>query len=179
MAPTVEAVFSSPTHSMAKAERLWITLVAGHGIEGDVHAGATVRHRFEARHRPAEPNLRQVHLLEAERLDELAGAGFAVTPGAVGENVLVRGVELVQLPLGARVRLGAEAVVELTGLRMPCSQLEGVDDGLMAAALDRVPGATPTPRIGVLGVVVASGDVRAGDAVAVELPADRAPLPVL
>jgi MOSC domain-containing protein YiiM len=169
----VEAVAASPRHSMAKRPQLLLELVAGHGIEGDVHAGPTVRHRFDARARPAQPNLRQVHLLDAERLEVLASRGFAVAVGAVGENVLTRGLDLVALPRGTRLHLGASAVVELTGRRRPCRQLEGVAPGLMAASLEPGPDGRPTSRIGVLAVVLAGGGVQAGDPIRVSLPEGR------
>jgi MOSC domain-containing protein YiiM len=165
---------------MAKTERLSVTLVVDHGVEGDVHAGATVRHVVDARRQPDRPNLRQVHLLGAEALDELRAAGHDVAVGAVGENVLTRGLDLGALPLGTELRLGDDAVVALTGLRTPCRQLEGVQPGLLAAALERHGGAPPRPRIGVMAVVVAGGEVRAGDPIAVVLPVEpHAPLPVL
>jgi MOSC domain-containing protein YiiM len=151
--------------------------VEGHGVEGDAHAGATVRHRSRRRWRPQEPNLRQVHLLHEELLDDLRARGFAVGPGDVGENVLTRGVDLLGLPTGARVHLGGSAVVEVTGLRNPCVQLDRFADGLVRAVLREQPDGTLARLAGVMGVVAAGGPVRTGDAVAVELPAGaRSPL---
>ncbi len=158
-------------HALSKAPQPAVRLLAGLGVEGDAHCGATVQHRSRVRQDPAQPNLRQVHLLHAELLAELAGRGYAVAPGDVGENVLTEGVDLLGLPTGARLRLGADAIVEVTGLRNPCAQLDGHADGLMAAVLDRDPEGQLVRRAGVMAVVVAGGEVRPGDAVAVALPA--------
>lgn len=167
----VVAVSRSPRHGFSKQVQDVVTLLAGHGIEGDAHAGATVQHRSRKRWRPQDPNLRQVHLLHAELLDLLQDRGFDVSPGDVGENVLLRGVDLLSLPRGARVRLGAEAVVEVTGLRNPCVQLDRFQDGLMEAVLRRTEDGAVERLAGVMGVVLTDGEVRPGDAVEVELPA--------
>lgn len=147
-----------------------MTLVEGHGVEGDAHAGATVQHRSRKRWRPQEPNLRQVHLLHAELLDDLRGRGFAVGPGDVGENVLVRGVDLLALPAGARLLLGDTAVVEVTGLRNPCIQLDRFADGLVRATLRTDPDGTVHRLAGVMAVVVRGGEVGMGDPVEIRLP---------
>ncbi len=171
------AVSRSPRHRFSKDPVDDVVLVEGFGVEGDAHAGATVQHRSRKRWRPQLPNLRQVHLLHEELLDDLRARGFAVGPGDVGENVLVRGVDLLALPAGTRVRLGASAVVEVTGLRNPCVQLERFADGLMRAVLREEPDGTVARLAGVMGVVVAGGRVRRDDGVAVQLPAG-APVPL-
>ncbi len=166
----VEAVSQSPKHTMGKRNREAIRLVAGLGVEGDAHAGETVKHRSRVARDPSQPNLRQVHLIHAELFDELDAAGFAVTPGRMGENVTTRGVDLLALPVGARLRLSAEATVEVTGLRNPCAQLEGIQPGLMAATLDRDADGNLIRKAGIMAVVLAGGEVRPGDPIAVELP---------
>jgi MOSC domain-containing protein YiiM len=166
----VEAVSQSPGHTMGKRNREAIRLVAGLGVEGDAHAGETVKHRSRVARDPSQPNLRQVHLIHAELFDELDAAGFAVAPGRMGENVTTRGVDLLALPVGARLRLGAEAAVEVTGLRNPCAQLEGIQPGLMAATLDRDADGTLIRKAGIMAVVLTGGEVRPGDPIAVELP---------
>jgi MOSC domain-containing protein YiiM len=88
----------------------------------------------------------------------------------MGENVTTRGVDLLSLPTGTRLRLGDRAVVEVTGLRNPCVQLEGLAVGLMAAVLDRAEDGSLIRRAGVMSVVVADGEVRPGDRVTVTLP---------
>jgi len=176
----VVAVSSKAEHGVDKPNRPSVRLVAGEGVEGDAHRGATVKHRSRVARDPAKPNLRQVHLLHAELLDELTAAGFDVAPGRMGENVTTRGVDLLALPTGARLRLGADAVVELTGLRNPCDQLEGLQTGLRGAVLDRDAAGNVVRKAGVMAVVVRGGEVRPGDALSVELPPDggRPLLPV-
>jgi MOSC domain-containing protein YiiM len=146
-------------------------VIEGLGVEGDAHAGATVQHRSRVARDPSQPNLRQVHLIHAELHDELCAAGFAVAPGQMGENVTTRGVDLLGLPTGTRLHLGSSAVVEVTGLRNPCVQIDRFQQGLMAATLDRDAAGNLIRKAGIMSIVLADGDVRAGDAIAVELPA--------
>ena len=166
---TVVAVSRSPSHTMSKPNAGAIRLIAGLGVEGDAHAGVTVKHRSRVRRDPTQPNLRQVHLIHAELFDDLRAAGFEVTPGLMGENVTTRGVDLLGLPTGARLHLGAEAVVEITGLRNPCIQLNGLQPGLMNAVLDRDADGL-IRKAGVMGVVLAGGTVAPGDTIRVEMP---------
>jgi len=167
---TVIAVSAKAKHGVKKVNALSIRLLAGQGVEGDAHCGPTVKHRSRWRRDPNQPNIRQVHLMHAELHEELAGQGFPVTPGLMGENVTTRGVDLLALPKGARLRLGAEAVVEITGLRNPCYQLDQLQPGLMAACLDRDADGGLVRKAGVMGVVLAGGDVVPGDGIEVELP---------
>ena len=166
----VIAVSARASHSPSKEGRELIRLLAGLGVEGDAHAGETVQHRSRVRADPTQPNLRQVHLIHAELHDELREQGFDVTPGAMGENVTTRGVDLLGLPTGTRLRLGDEAVVEVTGLRNPCTQLNTIQPGLMDAVLDRDAEGNLIRKSGIMGVVLAGGEVRPGDPIAVELP---------
>jgi MOSC domain-containing protein YiiM len=168
----VEAVSTGDSHGIGKETEEVIRLVEGHGVEGDVHAGVTVKHRSRRKKTPEAPNLRQVHLIHRELHEELAGQGFELAPGEMGENVLTSGVELLELPTGTRLRLGREAVVEVTGLRNPCKQLNGLAPGLMKAVLDRDADGELVRKSGVMGVVLAGGEVRPGDPIEVELPAD-------
>jgi MOSC domain-containing protein YiiM len=167
---TVEAVSRGSTHGPRKENEDAIRLVAGLGVDGDVHAGETVKHRSRVRRDPTQPNLRQVHLIHAELHDELAARGLEVRPGEMGENVTTRGIDLLGLPRGTRLRLGREAVVEVTGLRNPCKQLDGIAPGLMEAVLDRAPDGELVRKAGVMAVVVAGGEVRPGDPVEAALP---------
>lgn len=167
----IVAVHSRPDRALAKIAQPAIALIAGLGIAGDVHAGATRRHRARFRPTVEVPNLRQVHLIHAELFAELAAGGFAVAPGEMGENITTQGIDLLALSAGTRLRLGAQAVVELTGLRNPCWKLDRWQPGLMAATLDRGPRRRIVRKAGVMAVVAASGEVRAGDAIAVEPPA--------
>jgi MOSC domain-containing protein YiiM len=157
---------------MSKPVQPVIRLVAGYGVEGDAHAGATVKHRSRVGKAAVDPpNLRQVHLIHAELLDELQACGYAVSPGVMGENVTTRGVDLLVLPRGARLHLGLAAVVEITGLRNPCTQLDGIQPGLMKAVLDHDENGDLVRKAGVMSVVIEGGEIRAGDDVRVELPA--------
>ena len=173
----VVVVSRSPRHRFSKDAVDVVTLVEGHGVEGDAHAGTTVQHRSRKRWRPDLPNLRQAHLLHVELLEDLRTRGYDVEPGQIGENVLTRGVDLLALPTGARLRLGGEAVVQVTGLRNPCVQLDRFADGLMEATLRREDDGTLTRLAGVMSVVLVGGEVGAGDAVVVELP-DGEPVPL-
>jgi len=170
MTGIVIAVSRSATHTMAKPSQDAIRLLAGLGVEGDAHLGSTVKHRSRVKQDPSQPNLRQVHLLHAELLDELRG-GFALAPGRIGENVTTRGVDLLGLPTGARLRLGADALIEITGLRNPCYQLDLIQPGLMKATLARAADGGLIRKAGVMAVVLAGGAIRPGDAIEITLPA--------
>jgi len=169
-AGVVEAVSRSGAHTFSKSSVEAIRLLAGLGVEGDAHLGVTVKHRSRVARDPSQPNLRQVHLIHAELHDELRAAGFTVSAGEMGENVTTRGIDLLALPVGARLHLGGDAVVEVTGLRNPCVQLDRFQPGLMAAVLDRDEHGALVRKSGVMGIVLAGGDVRPGDPVRVELP---------
>lgn len=166
----VTAVSSSATHTFGKVSLPGIRLLAGLGVEGDAHLGVTVKHRSRVAQDPTQPNLRQVHLIQAELHDELRVAGFSVAAGELGENVTTRDVDLLGLPVGALLRLGEEAVVEVTGLRNPCVQIEVFQTGLLKQVVGRDEAGELVRRAGVMGVVVAGGEVRPGDAIGVELP---------
>ena len=166
----VAAVHRRAAHALGKEEQASIRLLPGLGVEGDAHLGETVQHRSRVARDPTQPNLRQVHLIHGELHDELRERGFAVEPGELGENVTTRGLDLLALPAGTLLRLGAEAVVEVTGLRNPCKQIEAWQPGLLAAVLDRDDDGALVRKSGVMAVVVAGGELRAGDPVTVELP---------
>jgi MOSC domain-containing protein YiiM len=166
----VKAVSRSAKHTFSKANEERITLLAGHGVEGDAHAGATVKHLSRILKFGNAPNLRQVHLIHHELFDELRDAGFAVTPGQMGENVTTEGVDLLNLPKGARLYLGDEAVIEVTGLRNPCRQLDKLQPGLMAATLARDVAGNLRRKAGIMGIVLSGGEVKNGDLIRIELP---------
>jgi len=170
MGGIVEAVHKSASHTLIKPGQASIRLLAGLGVEGDAHMGVTVKHRSRVARDPSQPNLRQVHLIHAELHDELRAHGFTVGAGAMGENITTRGVDLLHLPVGTRLHLGAEAVVEITGLRSPCAQLDRLQPGLREAVLDRDAQGQLVRKAGVMGVVLAGGEVRPADAIGVELP---------
>ncbi len=172
MAGIVTAVSLSATHTMSKPNAESIRLLKGLGVEGDAHAGETVKHRSRVARDPTQPNLRQVHLIHSELHDELRDRGFALVPGQMGENVTTRGIDLLSLPVGATLQLGEAAIVEVTGLRNPCHQLNGIQEGLMAATLDRDADGELIRKAGIMGIVLAAGTVRPGDPIAITLPAE-------
>ena len=171
MSAVVTAVACSSGHTMQKPTQDIIRLLARLGVEGDVHLGQTVKHRSRVARDPTQPNLRQVHLIHAELHDELRNLGFDIAAGELGENVTTRGIDLLGLPTAARLRLGATAVIEITGLRNPCKQLDRLKPQLMAALLGRDVNGKLVRKAGVMGVVLEGGEIRPGDAIGIELPA--------
>ena len=172
MSGVVTGVSRSATHTMTKPAQDSIRLLTGLGVEGDAHSGETVKHRSRVARDPSQPNLRQVHLIHAELHAELRRAGFDLAAGQMGENITTRGVDLLALPTGTRLHLGATAVVEVTGLRNPCGQLDRITPGLMAATLARDERGELVRKAGVMAIVRAGGEVRPGDAIRVELPSE-------
>jgi len=168
---SVVAVAAGAGHGFSKAIRDQITLVDGLGVEGDAHCGVTVKHRSRVAQDPTQPNLRQVHLIHGELFEELSDQGYDVSPGQIGENIVTRGLQLLALPAGARLHVGASAVLRLTGLRNPCAQLDQFRPGLMSALLGRGPHGELIRKAGVMAVVAVGGVVRAGDAIVVRYPA--------
>ena len=170
MSGRVVSVSRSAVHGFSKNVEGEIRLLAGIGVDGDAHAGVTVRHRYRVRKDPNAPNLCQVHLLHEELFTELAAAGFEIGPGAMGENITTAGLDLLGLGRGTRLRLGDEATVEVTGLREPCRQLNGLRPGLMKACLGRGEDGRLVRKVGIMGIVIAGGVVRAGDVIRVDVP---------
>ncbi len=166
----ITTVCQDATHQFSKQPQNSICLLAGLGVAGDAHLGKTVQHRSRVAADPSQPNLRQVHLIHAELHDELRAKGFAVSAGQMGENITTRGLDLLALPSDAKLHIGASAVIQVTGLRNPCTQLDGFQQGLMAAVLDRDAQGNWVRKAGIMGIVIVGGDVRPGDAIRVELP---------
>ncbi|MBN9595532.1 MAG: MOSC domain-containing protein [Afipia sp.] len=167
---TVTAVSLRRGHHFSKTNAMSIRLLKGLGVDGDAHMGETVKHRSRVARDPTQPNLRQVHLIHEELFDELAPKSFVVRPGEMGENVTTRGIDLLGLPTGARLHLGDSAVVQVTGLRNPCIQIDRFQKGLMTATLDKDADGNLIRKAGVMSIVLAEGDVRPGDPIQVELP---------
>lgn len=171
---TVVSVSRDSEHRFSKVPVEEIRLLEGLGVEGDAHAGETVQHRSRVRRDPTQPNLRQVHLIHAELFDQVAEDGFTVEPAAMGENITTRGIDLLALPTGTVLRLGEQAIVEVTGLRNPCFQIDGIEHGLMKRLVFVDPDGETVRLAGIMGVVRRGGVVRPGDAIAVELPVGEA-----
>ncbi len=167
MLANVVAVHSSPNHAFSKAIQPGIELVVGHGVQGDAHYGVTVKHRSRVAKDPTQPNLRQVHLLHEELLEDLSAKGLAVSPGQMGENITTRGIDLLRLSANTKLRIGSSAVVEVTGLRNPCAQIDNFKLGLLQAVLDKTQDGTLIRKAGVMGIVVTGGLVYPGDEVVV------------
>lgn len=166
----VVAVARATDHRFSKQPDSTLHLVAGLGVEGDAHQGVTVKHRSRVAVDPTRPNLRQVHLIHAELFDELAGKGFTVRPGDLGENITTRGVDLLGLPRGALLRIGDSVTLEVTGLRNPCAQIEQFQPGLLAAVLGKGPNDEVIRKTGIMTIVRAGGTVQPDDVVEVALP---------
>lgn len=170
MIPKVKAVHLSPTHTFSKYSVPAITLLKGLGVEGDAHCGKLMKHRSRLKQKPVPPNLRQVHFMHVELFDELKEKGFEVTPGLIGENITTSGLDLLDLPRGTLLFLGDTAIVEITGLRNPCNQLNGLQEGLLSAVLDRDNKGNLIRKSGIMGIVLEGGVVKPGDIIRVELP---------
>ena len=166
----VVGVHRNPRHGFSKLPQESVTLLAGLGVEGDAHRGVTVKHRWDAKRDPRRPNRRQVHLLQAELLDEVNTRGFEVKPGDLGENITTRGIDLLGLSTGARLHVGEDAIVEITGLRAPCVYIDRFRKGLLAAVIERRVDGAANYKSGVMAIVVRGGVVRTADAVAIERP---------
>lgn len=169
---TVVAVSRDGDHQFSKPQTQEILLLAGLGVHGDAHAGTTVRHRSRVAADPTQPNLRQVHLIHAELFAELDARGFAVHPGQLGENITTRNLDLLALPCGTQLRIGPKAVVEVTGLRNPCAQINAFQPGLLNAVLGRDGNGEVVRKAGIMGIVVTGGRVAPGDGIVVCLPAE-------
>lgn len=166
----VVSVSLSPKHTFSKQNQASIRLLAGQGVEGDAHMGETVKHRSRVAADPTQPNLRQVHLIHSELLSELHQRDFNVEVGQLGENILTAGIDLLALPTGARLRIGSDAIVEITGLRNPCAQIENFQKGLQAAVLDRDEDGNLVRKAGVMAIVLQGGEVKPNDPIQIELP---------
>lgn len=173
MSGIVIAVARDAKHRFSKQLVSEISIVAGEGIEGDAHKGVTVKHRSRVRADPTQPNLRQVHLIQAELFDELTEKGFDISPAQLGENITTRGVDLLALPKSTILKIGNDVVLEITGLRNPCSQIEKYETGLLGAVLDKTESGELVRKSGVMSIVLKGGNVQAGDSIEIELP----PLP--
>ena len=170
MGGRVVSVSLSGSHSFSKASAERIRLLAGLGVEDDAHCGALVKHRYKVKQDPTQPNLCQIHLIHAELFEEVAAKGFRVAPGEMGENITTTGIDLLSLPTGALLTIGGTAVIEVTGLRSPCFQINQFQPGLMTAVIEKKPEGKVVRKAGVMGIVVAGGDVAAGDDIRVKLP---------
>ena len=166
----VVAVSRSAGYTFSKLNQGSIRLLAGLGVEGDVHSGKKVKHRARVKQNPNQSNLRQVHFIHAELHDELRAQGFKVSPGRMGENITTRGIDLLNLPRGAHLHLGKEAIVEVTGLRNPCEQLDDFQDGLLKACVAKDAEGNIIRKAGIMSIVLVGGEVFPNDPICIEFP---------
>ena len=166
----VTAVSRSGSHSFSKPTCASIHLIEGLGVEGDAHSGETVKHRSRVAKDPSQPNLRQVHLIHSELHDELIEKGFNVAPGVMGENITTQGVDLLGLPRDSLLRIGDEAIIQITGLRNPCKQLDDYQKGLLSAVLDKTPEDELIRKSGVMAIAIAGGTIKPDDSIKIKLP---------
>jgi MOSC domain-containing protein YiiM len=166
----VLAVHKSQTHSFSKQTAAFISLIQGEGVAGDAHRGVTVKHRSRVRQDPTQPNLRQVHLIHYELIEELQEKGFRVQPGTMGENITTQGIDLLSLPTDTILVFPDGTEVLITGLRNPCSQLDSYQKGLTSAVLDRDPHGKIIRKAGVMGIVKTGGEIYTDDPIKVILP---------
>ncbi|MFN7983395.1 MAG: MOSC domain-containing protein [Vicinamibacterales bacterium] len=177
--PLVTAVHRTSTHTFSKEPVQSIELVAGSGVVGDAHAGATVKHRSRVAKDPTQPNLRQVHIIHAELFDELRQRGFHVDHGQLGENITTSGLDVLDLSEGSLIALGSDAVLRVTGLRNPCVQIDRFQPGLLKALLEQGADGALVRKAGIMTVVERGGVVRVGDPITVTSPSVRVPLQVV
>jgi MOSC domain-containing protein YiiM len=167
----VLSVSRDESHRFTKPTLETIMLLAGLGVEGDAHMGEKVQHRSRVARDPNQPNLRQVHLIHSELFDEVRSGGFHVQPGDLGENITTCGIDLLGLPTRTKLHIGEQAVIEITGLRNPCVQIDDFQSGLLKAVLDHDANGNLIRKAGIMGIVLTGGEVRVGDSIRVRLPA--------
>lgn len=180
MSGFVVGVSRDSEHRFSKAAVDSIRVIEGFGVEGDAHAGKTIQHLHPMRLDPTRPNLRQVHLIQFELYDELRDLGYDVSPGQLGENVTTRGVDLLALPQRTRLQVGPDAVLEVTGLRSPCHQINDFRPSLLKQVIHTEEDGTVVRRTGVMSIVLTGGPIRPDDTITVVLPdGDHTPLEVV
>lgn len=170
MSVTVIAVASDKAHNFSKPTQPAINLIAGFGVEGDAHGGATVQHLSDKKKNPEAPNLRQVHLMHAELFDELAEQGITVLAGQMGENIVTRGIDLLSLSEGTEFHFPSGAIIQITGLRSPCKKLNTIHPDLLKAVVEKRADGSVNKKTGVMSVVLTGGKVCEGDEIKVVTP---------
>ena len=166
----VVSVSRLSAHKFSKETCNSIFLVEGKGVEGDCHFGVTVQHLSRIAVDPTQPNLRQVHLIQSELFDDLSSVGYQVGFGQLGENIITKGIDLLALPRGTQLKIGMKAVIEITGLRNPCQQIENFREGLLSKVVFKDSNGSLVRKAGIMAIVLVSGQVAAGDSIKVELP---------
>ena len=160
---TVVAVCRKAEPGLPKPVVDAIQLIENYGIVGDYHAGQFVRHRHLARKDPTMPNHRQILLVDTSILAEIAGKGIHLEPGMLGENILLDGIKVMTLTIGTQIEFG-QALLEVTEVRNPCSQLNEIHPYLLNAVAGTEDGRVG-PNAGVMARVLKGGWIRPGEAV--------------
>ena len=166
----VFSVSKKSTHEFSKEIQEKIKLITMHGVDGDAHAGKYVKHRSRVKKDPNQLNIRQVHLMTSELLEEFQGVGHHIKPGDLGENITTVGIDLINLPKGTILKIGPEAEVEITGLREPCKQIEDFQNGLLKRVISKNNSGKLDVKSGVMSIVTQGGTVRPGDKIKVIYP---------
>ncbi len=167
---SVISLSKSQGHNFSKSVYSSITLVKGEGVDGDAHRGMTVKHRSRVKVDPTQPNLRQVHLIHYELIQELQDKGFNVQAATMGENITTKNIDLLSLPKGTKLKIGKDVILEITGLRNPCKQLDNFQKGLTSAVLDKDDKGNVIRKAGIMAIVLMSGKISIGDSIIIDLP---------
>jgi MOSC domain-containing protein YiiM len=167
---TVVAVCKKAQSGIPKISVEAIHLLEGYGVEGDYHAGKFVRHRYLARKDPTVPNVRQVLIIDKIMLSYLAEQDIQLDPGMMGENLVLDGISVMDLPLGTQIEVG-EALLELTEVRHPCSQLNGSHPQLLEA-VEKSGSEPDSYNAGMMARILKGGWVHPGDSVHITSDSD-------
>lgn len=165
----VIALSKSASHTLKKENYNSLELLKGLGVNGDAHMGKNVKHRSRVARNPYQLNLRQVHLIHGELLEELKTNGYHIIPGQMGENITTSGIDLLSLPKDTILKIGVSSI-QITGLRNPCYQLDGIQPGLMKAVLDKDADGNLIRKAGVMAIVLEGGTIETGDEISIEYP---------
>ncbi|MDI3521982.1 MAG: hypothetical protein PWR31_1127 [Bacillota bacterium] len=144
VAGRVKAVCTSTAKGTRKEDRGEGVFRPGYGVEGDAHAG---------------PWHRQVSLLAQESVDKMIAKGIKLVPGDFGENLTTEGIDVAHLPVGTRLKVGADVLLEVTQIGKKCHH---------GCAIYQQVGDCIMPREGIFARVLLGGRVRNGDPILIE-----------
>jgi len=116
-------------------------VITDNGLEGDAHAGNWHR---------------QISLLAEESIDKMKGKGLDIHFGDFAENITTRGVDLLTLPLGQRIGIGENVVLEVTQIGKICHS---------GCEIQKIVGDCVMPKEGIFTKVISGGEIKAGDIV--------------
>jgi len=142
MQGTVIAVCRSERTGTRKEPCVEGIFIEDYGMEKDAHAAAGIA--------------RQVSLLAEESIEKMQDQGIELKPGDFAENLTIGGMELFTLPVGTRLKVGAEVVLEISQIGKACHK---------GCAIFQAVGNCIMPKEGVFARVIRGGTVRTGDSV--------------